>query len=70
MTLKDRKFVVELTETEIRELYDALEQRRDALNDALKNGGGVITQRHFETVSSLCCMTEYLKRECDHGFGG
>ena len=67
MTLKERKFTVELSEKEIYELYEALDQRLEALDEASKDGG-VITKRHLDTTRELHGMVAFLKRECEHGF--
>lgn len=66
MLLKNRKFIIELDEDEIRELREALDQRLETLDEV--KGGGVLWAKHLERTEALFNMVDFLRRECDHGF--
>lgn len=69
MILKDRSYVVSITESEVKELELALEDRKVSLNQILEDGaGGVIARRHLETTEKLLEMVNYLADECNHCF--
>ena len=66
MLLKERKFVVELSEKDIYELKEALEARIEDLEEACKIGGGVVANRHMDATQKLFNMVDFLNRECEH----
>lgn len=69
MILKDRSYVVSITESEVKELELALEDRKVMLNQILEDGaGGVLARKHLETTEKLLEMVNYLADECDHCF--
>ena len=68
MTLKEKHFTLDIDETEVKEICEALEERINTLEEALKNGGGVLTEKHLETSQSLFNTFSYLRRVSEYSF--